>query len=130
MTSDDKRVVYSTGPSGPRHGNLSRCRRCGSAPCRCGPQASLPPEKQSVRVRFERAGRAGKTVTVASPLVLIRADAEELLGHLKRACGSGGTLKEARTPDGKPCHDLEVQGDHVEKVVAELVARGFKARRG
>jgi len=39
---------------------------------------------------------------------------------LRTACGSGGTAK-----DGV----LEVQGDHAERVVAWLVAEGFKAKR-
>jgi translation initiation factor 1 len=39
---------------------------------------------------------------------------------LKAACGSGGTVKDAT---------IEVQGDHVAKVLALLEQRGFKAKR-
>ena len=81
-----------------------------------------------MRVRWERAGRGGRTVTVATPLVLVRTDATALLGELKRACGSGGTLKTGE-PGGPPCFTIEIQGDHADKVVAELVARGYAAKR-
>jgi translation initiation factor 1 len=40
--------------------------------------------------------------------------------QLKAACGSGGTVK-----DGV----IEVQGDHVERVMAALQAQGFKVKR-
>jgi translation initiation factor 1 len=125
----DDRVVYSTGPRGGGAAPTTRCRRCGGAPCHCGPQKSLPPDKQPVRVRRERAGRQGKTVTVASPLFLVRADAQALLTEAKRLCGTGGTLKEDKAPDGKPCFVLELQGDQVDKLVAELTTRGYPAKR-
>jgi translation initiation factor 1 len=40
--------------------------------------------------------------------------------QLKAACGSGGTVK-----DGV----IEVQGDHVERVIAALVAQGYVVKR-
>jgi translation initiation factor 1 len=44
----------------------------------------------------------------------------ELASELKRLCGSGGSAK-----DGV----IEIQGEHVEKVMDALVARGFQAKR-
>ena len=47
----------------------------------------------------------------------------ELLGlakDLKRLCGSGGTLKNGI---------IEVQGDHVEKIMGHLQGRGYKVKR-
>jgi translation initiation factor 1 len=93
------------------------------------PWRSLPPGEQDVRVRRESKGRGGKTVTVAAPLVLTRDDASSLLGEWKRLCGGGGALKAAKTPAGDPCFELEVQGDHADRIVAELVKAGYRAKR-
>ena len=65
-------------------------------------------------------GRGGKAVTLIKGLAL-DADALNTLGkQLRSACGSGGTVK-----DGV----LEVQGDLCDRVIAELVTRGFKPKR-
>ena len=44
----------------------------------------------------------------------------DLARALKTACGVGGTLK-----DGV----IELQGEHVERVLAELAARSLRAKR-
>lgn len=93
------------------------------------PGASLTPSSQSPRVRREKAGRGGKTVTVVGPLVLARPDAEALLSSWKRMCGGGGALKAGKTADGSPAFELEIQGDHAEQLVADLVKAGYKAKR-
>jgi translation initiation factor 1 len=82
-----------------------------------------------VWVRRERGGRGGKTVTVAGPLVLTRADAATLLAGWKRLCGGGGTLRLGSLPGGEPCFELEVQGDHADRLVGELERVGYRARR-
>ena len=109
------------------------CRKCGAWPCRCEPARSLPPPEQSVRVRREKSGRGGKVVTVAGPLVLTRADATALLAAWKKLCGGGGALKAGQTNlsgnSGGPAFELEVQGDHADRIVAELVKAGYKAKR-
>ncbi len=79
-----------------------------------------------IRVGRERKGRAGKTVTVAGPLPLSRADARVLARQLKRELGSGGTLQDAGA--GAPAV-LEIQGDHVDRLLAALVRRGYAAVR-
>ena len=72
------------------------------------------------RVSREKQGRGGKTVTVVRGLPL-DADALSALGKkLRTACGAGGTAK-----DGV----VEVQGDHVERVMAELVQAGYRVKR-
>lgn len=93
------------------------------------PWRSLPPREQDVRVRRESKGRGGKTVTVATPLVLTRDDASKLLADWKRLCGGGGALKASKTQSGDPCFELEVQGDHADKILAELLKAGYKAKR-
>jgi translation initiation factor 1 len=113
------RIVYGTGVGD------TRSREPGARE----PQASAPLDAQPVRVGIERAGRGGKTVTVAAPLVLVRADAQALLGELKRACGSGGALTASASPDGAPAFALELQGDHVARAVALLRERGFRRAR-
>ncbi len=109
------KLIYSTGPGGtqvPTPGDEK------STP-------GTPPERQSIRVRRETSGRKGKTVTVAEGFEVSRPDAKRLLGDLKRRSGGGGTLKSAA--DGR--FVLEVQGDHVESVLARLEELGFKAKR-
>lgn len=113
MPRDRDRVVYSTG------GASRRCPQCGSDPCRCPRVRSLPPQQQTARIRRERKGRAGKTVTIVNDLQLAPKDLAALGKHLKAACGTGGTIK-----DG----NIEIQGDHRERVVAELRKLGYKAK--
>jgi translation initiation factor 1 len=98
-------------------------------PSRNEPGASLPPPAQSPRVRRERGGRGGKMVTVVGPLILARPEAEALLAAWKRMCGGGGTLKAGKAPDGSPAFELEVQGDHADRLLTDLVQAGYKAKR-
>lgn len=115
------RLVYTTGPSGPA-----------AAPPRAAEPvepAARPPREHQLRVRREKAGRAGKTVTTAGPLHLARSDAAALLAALKKALGSGGTLATIAGPDGAAAFALELQGDHAERLVPELERRGFPAKR-
>ena len=73
-----------------------------------------------VRVLRETKGRGGKAVTVVRGAPGDAAALASLGQALKATCGSGGTVK-----DGT----IEVQGDHVEKVMALLQQRGFKVKR-
>ncbi|HEX3554870.1 MAG TPA: hypothetical protein VIA62_16730 [Thermoanaerobaculia bacterium] len=113
------RTVYSTESPIPRK----------NGPVLREPVAGRPAWEQSPRVRLERAGRGGKTVTIVGPLVLARPEAEALLAAWKKTCGSGGGLKASRTADGSPAFELEVQGDHADRLLAELVRAGYKAKR-
>jgi translation initiation factor 1 len=73
-----------------------------------------------VRVSRETKGRGGKAVTLVKGISLADKDLDTLGKLLKTACGSGGTVKDAV---------IEVQGDHVDRVVALLVGQGYKAKR-
>lgn len=64
------------------------------------------------------AGRAGRTVTVASGFVGIGLpEKEQLAKKMQKACGSGGTVKDGR---------IEVQGDMREVVARILTEAGFR----
>jgi translation initiation factor 1 len=108
----------NTGPSA-SPASKKRCKRCGRFPCRCPKARSLPPEQQSPRIFRDRKGRGGKVVTVIRDLQLSADDLTALGTQLKQLCGAGGTIK-----DG----NIEIQGDHREKVAAELTRRGYKAK--
>lgn len=105
-------LVYST--DGGRH-----CPGCGQpqTQCRCA-EAAVPAGDGIARVRRETKGRGGKTVTTISGVPLAEAPLRELATALKKRCGCGGALK-----DGV----IEIQGEHVELLLAELHTRGFKA---
>jgi translation initiation factor 1 len=80
--------------------------------------ASAGPAK--IRVAREVAGRGGKGVTVVTGLPLDAAGLEELAGKLKRSCGAGGAVRGDR---------IEIQGEHRDKLVAELAKLGYDAKR-
>jgi translation initiation factor 1 len=69
-----------------------------------------------VRVRRETSGRGGKTVTTIDGVPLASDALAQLAGELKRACGTGGTVRD---------YVIEIQGDHRDKLVALLEAKGY-----
>ncbi len=73
-----------------------------------------------VRVSRESKGRRGKGVTLISGLPLDAKGLQKLAKQLKRRCGAGGTVK-----DGI----IEIQGEHRDLLLQELVALGYKAKR-
>ncbi len=109
-----RNIVYSTDPA-----YKKRCPRCGRYPCRCPQPKSLPPQQQTARIYRDRKRRGGKTVTVIRDLQLTPEDLTALGKQLKKKCGSGGAIKNG---------NIEIQGDHREKVAAELQKLGYKAK--
>ncbi len=85
------------------------------------PQVDVEPGKQVIRVVVDRKRRAGKSVTVASGFQLRDETLSELAAALKKKCGAGGTAREGG--------EIEIQGEHVERMTAELERRGFRIRR-
>jgi translation initiation factor 1 len=73
-----------------------------------------------VRVGREVAGRGGKGVSVVTGLPLPLAQLEALAATLKKSCGAGGAAKDGR---------IEIQGDHRDRLVAELCRLGYDAKR-
>jgi translation initiation factor 1 len=109
------RIVYSTGI-----GTLCpNCRRA-VRECVCPKGAPGAARPSVVRVGRETAGRAGKGVSTISGLPLAAAELEALATQLKKRCGSGGTVREGV---------IEIQGDHRDTLVAELVKLGWPAKR-
>jgi len=89
------------------------------AACACK-TAAVPAGDGIARVSRQAKGRGGKTVTLIKSLALDPEALAALGKALRTACGTGGTLK-----DGV----LEVQGDHVDRIVAELQQRGHTVKR-
>jgi translation initiation factor 1 len=112
---DNARIVYSSAA-----GKI--CRGCGQPErgCKCGQAASAAvPARPVAKLRMEKAGRGGKTVTVVFGLPNNAAFLKELSQELKRACGTGGTA----TDDG-----VELQGDLRERVREYLIKKGFAVK--
>jgi translation initiation factor 1 len=73
-----------------------------------------------VRVGREVSGRGGKAVSVISGLPLAGEALDELATRLKKLCGAGGAVKAGT---------IEIQGDHRDRLVAELHKLGYEAKR-
>lgn len=108
------KLVYST-ESG------RQCPTCGwpASNCQCSTRAAASqpiPSRIVAKLRMEKKGRGGKTVTVVDGLPRNAAFLKDLCGELKRACGCGGTVID----DG-----VEIQGDLRDRLRAVLSQKGF-----
>jgi translation initiation factor 1 len=108
-------LVYSTDA-----GRMCPACRQPVAQCICKQSKPLPTGDGTVRVSRETKGRGGKAVTLVRGVLVDEEALVQLGKQLKAACGSGGTVK-----DGV----IEVQGDHVDRVVAALQKLGHKVKR-
>ena len=109
-------IVYST-----QHGRM--CPACGKpvGECACRQERKVVPVGDGiVRVGRETKGRKGKGVTVITGLPLDESGLQELATDLKRRWGAGGTVKGTT---------IEIQGDHRDLLVAELIQRGYTVKR-
>ncbi|MEP6593442.1 MAG: stress response translation initiation inhibitor YciH [Acidobacteriota bacterium] len=110
------RIVFSSGV-----GRV--CPGCGwpSASCRCSRKGAdeAVPARVVAKLRMEKAGRGGKTVTVVFGLPANAEFLKELCQELKRSCGTGGAIV-----DGT----VQLQGDLRERVRAALIARNFTVK--
>jgi translation initiation factor 1 len=109
-------LVYSTDG-----GRMCPDCRQALAACICDTQKKAEVRGDGrVRVSRETASRGGKTVTVVRGLAMTDEQITALGKRLRSACGTGGTAK-----DGL----IEVQGDHVDRVLALLAKEGVAAKR-
>ena len=95
------------------------CRRV-QALCICKAAPKPAAGDGIVRISRETKGRGCKAVTLVRGLVLDDAALAALGKRLRTACGAGGTLK-----DGV----IEVQGDHVDRLVVLLQSEGWRVKR-
>ena len=107
-------LVYST-----EHGRL--CPDCGKTKKDCICQRAVAPAGDGrVRVGRETKGRNGKVVTLVSGLPLAGKELNALAKKLKQLCGVGGAVNQ---------NIVEIEGDHRELFVKELIAFGYDAKK-
>ncbi len=115
MAKPPERLVYTS-----YRGRV--CPKCGwpASDCRCASQQPAEdepvPERIVFKLRIEKTGRGGKTVTVIDGLPRNAPFSEALAQNLKRSCGTGGTLR-----DGT----LELQGDLRDRAREFLTRKGY-----
>jgi translation initiation factor 1 len=111
------RTVYSTGG-----GRV--CPGCGwpKDDCKCSSTIGRDepvPAKITAKLRMEKKGRGGKTVTVVFGLPRNAEFLRNLTQELKRACGTGGTA----TEDG-----VELQGELRDRAREFLQKKGYSVK--
>src|SRR4051812_31171378 len=107
------RIVYSTA--------IGRvCPVCGwpEHDCKCSKQSADEkiPNRIVAKLRLEKKGRSGKSVTVVDGLPNNATLLKDLSAELKRACGTGGAVVEGT---------VELQGDLRDRVRELLQKKGF-----
>jgi translation initiation factor 1 len=117
MTDRSSRTVYSTGA-----GRV--CPTCGwpTRDCKCSLQFVRDeplPARIVAKLRMERSGRAGKTVTVVYDLPKNQPFLKDLVHELKRACGAGGAVVE---------NTVEIQGDLRDRIRGVLAKKGWTVK--
>ena len=117
-SQDNTRTVYSTETAG-------KCPVCGwpQRNCQCSSQQkrrdAAVPARLTAKLRMEKKGRAGKTVTVVYDLPQNDAFLKDLSQKLKRACGTGGAVVD---------DTIELQGELRERVRDILQQLGFAVK--
>ena len=100
------------------------CPGCGwpERDCKCSStfaRDEAVPDRIVAKLRMEKSGRGGKTVTVVYGLPRNSEFLKSLGQELKRVCGTGGTALE----DG-----IELQGDLRDRVRTFLQKKGYRVK--
>jgi translation initiation factor 1 len=114
VTDRGSRLVYSSDQG-------RTCPKCGwpSKNCQCSTRAAAEeavPTRVTAKLRMEKKGRGGKTMTVVDGLPRNTVFLKDLCAELKRFCGTGGAVEEGA---------IELQGDLRERLRPHLAAKGF-----
>jgi translation initiation factor 1 len=117
MSDRGARTVYSTGTG-------SVCPTCGwpERDCKCSRQFTRDaplPARIVAKLRIEKSGRGGKTVTVVYDLPRNQEFLKALASELRRACGAGGAVVE---------NTVEIQGDHRDRLRAGFAKKGWTVK--
>ncbi len=80
--------------------------------------ASITPGQQKFKVFTDKKNRGGKTVSIVSGFSGKPDELEKLAKEIKSKCGVGGAVK-----DG----EIIIQGDHRDRIVSILIAKGYTA---
>jgi len=105
---DDLKTLFPGGDNEPDRGDTSPTPRTG-----------YDGKAQKLEVALDSKRRRGKTVTLIKGFQSRPEELESIAGDLKRLCGAGG-----RATD----NEIELQGDHRERVVEKLKGMGFIVR--
>ncbi|MFP4180610.1 MAG: hypothetical protein ACLFSA_11205 [Spirochaetaceae bacterium] len=116
MNGEDDEIVYSS-----EAGDLRKSGRRKKDSGRNRSSGGIHPDADgAAKVRREKKGRGGKTVTAVYGIPLAGDELKELEKKLKQSCGSGGSVKGGV---------IEIQGDEVDKVIDLLKKEGFSAKK-
>ena len=109
-------LVYSTGKG-------RTCPTCGwpidSCQCSRAKASASVPATVVAKLRMEKKGRGGKTVSVVYDLPHNAVFLKELCQELKRACGTGGAVAD---------NTIELQGDQRDRLRELLLKKGFTVK--
>ncbi|MBX7149040.1 stress response translation initiation inhibitor YciH [bacterium] len=117
---NNTRLVYSTDPA-----LNKQCPKCKEliSECVCVADETVVLNQITAKLRIEKAGRGGKTVTVIDELPRAEKFLKELCTELKRKCGAGGT-----SLIGAKGGIVEIQGDKRDILRDALVKKGIKVK--
>ncbi|MDD0852457.1 translation initiation factor [Halobacteriovorax sp. GB3] len=109
MNKDDYVIVYSSDGSGKNIAKKDKKKT----------YADINPKETILKLRIEKKGRGGKSVSVVYEIPENPTYFKKLSKELKAACGVGGSFKN---------DTIEIQGDQREKIRAFLEKKGFTVK--